>query len=138
MTRFDIKSWGKKAGRSIKIWAINYYTWSFEMTMQKIQNTHLEVHFSIVNFKVIFLQNSNSTDLKLKKNFLFAHQLVEYNASFVWFGLEWRGDALNNVEDIISLEFCFQNSPNLCKLFNLWKVINFWIATKRNFEHLYE
>jgi hypothetical protein len=56
LTRFDIKCISrKKAGRSIKILEDNYYAGSLQMIMQKMQNTHLEVDFSMVNFEVTFL-----------------------------------------------------------------------------------
>ena len=92
----------KKAGRSINILDYNYYAWSFEMTMQKIQKTVLEVDFRMVKYT-----NSNFTDLKLGKRFLFHHPLVEFNASFVWFGLQGRGDVYNNIADIILFGILF-------------------------------
>ena len=56
LTRFYIKCCisRKKAGTSIQILDDNYYSWSFEMTMNKIQNIYLDVDFSMVNFEDIF------------------------------------------------------------------------------------
>jgi hypothetical protein len=60
LTRFDIKCYisREKADRSIQILDDNYYAWSFKMRIQKIQNTHFEFHFSVVNVEIIFLHNS--------------------------------------------------------------------------------
>ena len=73
LTRFDIKCiLRKKAGKSINILHDNYYAWSFEMIMQKMQNTHLEIDFSIVNFEIFFYAKTS------KNTFYFPHPLVEY------------------------------------------------------------
>ena len=88
LTRFDIKCCisRKKVGRSITILDDNYYAWSFEMTMQKILTQKLSSAW--LTLRLFFYTNSDFTDLKLVKYLLsLSHPLVEYNASFVWFGL---------------------------------------------------
>ena len=56
LMRFDIKCCisRKKSGTRIQIFDDNYYSCSFEMTMQKIQNIHFDVDFSMVKSEDIF------------------------------------------------------------------------------------
>ena len=90
LTRFNIKCYilRKKAGRSIKTFNNNYYAWSFEMTMQKMLKYSLRSSLQCGKLGLFFYTNSKVIDLKLAKYLLsFPYSLVEYNASFVWFGL---------------------------------------------------
>ena len=73
LTSFDIKCYisRNKAGRNVQYLENNYYPWGFEMTMQKIQNTHLELDFSLVNLEIIFLNKSRLHCPKTIKIFAF-------------------------------------------------------------------
>ena len=75
---------------------------------KKIQNTHLEVDFSLVNFEIVFLHKSIYWPKTSKNSFFFPHPLVQYNVSFVWFGLGWRGDPFKFVAN---LECVFECLP---------------------------
>ena len=89
LTMFDMKCYilRKKAGSSIKILDDNYYAWSFEMTMQKIQNTHLKVDFSMVNFEDIFLHKSILYLPKTSKKLSFSPSTCTVQCIFFWFDL---------------------------------------------------